>query len=159
MVVLAAFACERSPTSVPQRLTSTGPFISPSSEGSLLSCPTLPYDSVTQVIGPAGGSISVGPHRLLIPPGAVYKDEVSITAVLPMGAGVSTVDLRPSGYRFKTPVYLSMSYATCQESPLSKQVAYTVGGKVVEKRPSVDDAQSQTVTGQLDHFSNYAVAW
>jgi len=34
--------------------------------GSLVSCSKLPYDSVTQVIGPAGGLIAVGPHFLWI---------------------------------------------------------------------------------------------
>src|SRR5881409_3480932 len=32
--------------------------------GSLVVCSKLPYDSVTQVIGPAGGVIAVGPHFL-----------------------------------------------------------------------------------------------
>ena len=34
--------------------------------GSLVVCSKLPYDSVTQVIGPAGGVIAVGPHFLWI---------------------------------------------------------------------------------------------
>src|SRR2546422_2243796 len=32
--------------------------------GNLVMCSKLPYDSVTQVIGPAGGGISVGPPLL-----------------------------------------------------------------------------------------------
>src|SRR5690349_6927513 len=36
----------------------------------LLSCTPLDYDSTTQMVGPWGGLIRVGPHLLLIPPGA-----------------------------------------------------------------------------------------
>ena len=36
------------------------------SPSGLVSCTPLPYDSVTQVIGPAGGLIVVGPHVLWV---------------------------------------------------------------------------------------------
>src|SRR5205823_4309505 len=36
------------------------------SSGGLVSCSSLPYDSVTQVIGPKGGVVVVGPHFLWV---------------------------------------------------------------------------------------------
>src|SRR2546427_13065070 len=61
-VVAVGFACERSPVGVPQP---------PAPTTDLVSCSELPYESVTQVIGPEGGTISFGPHTLVIPAGAL----------------------------------------------------------------------------------------
>src|SRR5437867_8645438 len=49
---------------------------------SLLRCIPLPADTATQTIGPWGGSLQVGPHRLIVPAGALATP-VTITAVLP----------------------------------------------------------------------------
>lgn len=158
-----AVACDRSPTGLPLPPVPYLPFTGPRStvqQVELVPCSDLPYDSVTQVIGPSGGHISIGPHTLRIPKGALGKSTVSITAVLPTGAGANIVRFEPEGLRFKTSVSLRMSYANCQPSPRSKQVVYTDdGGKVLEKPPSLDDPPSQVITGELSHFSNYAVAW
>lgn len=151
------FACERSPVEPPEPL---GPNLRPSStQIEPLPCSDLPYDSVTQAIGPSGGHISIGPHTLRIPKGALGKSTVSITAVLPTGTGTNLVRFEPDGLGFRTSVYLRMSYANCQQAQRSKLVAFMDNGKIVEKRPSVDDPASQGVTGELSHFSNYAVAW
>jgi hypothetical protein len=158
----AALSCrDASPTSVPQ-----SPALNPSLLGSsntssrLLSCSDLPYQSVTQVIGPAGGTIRIGPHKLLVPAGALASS-VSITAVLPTGTRVNAVRLKPNGLRFKTPVFLTLSYANCTQSPLAKQVAYTDDyyWAIYAFQFSVDNPWARTVMGMLDHFSNYAVAW
>src|SRR2546429_3945168 len=47
----------------------------------LVPCSALPDLSLTEVIGPEGGYISVGPHLLVIPAGAL-KRRVAITANL-----------------------------------------------------------------------------
>lgn len=39
-------------------------------EGTLLSCSALPAASNSKTIGPAGGVLNVGPHRLIVPAGA-----------------------------------------------------------------------------------------
>jgi len=40
------------------------------------------------------------------------------------------------------------------------QIAYTSDSlQILEFLPSVQDTTSQKVTGQLKHFSDYAVAW
>jgi len=61
----------------------------------LLSCSVLAADSVTQVVGPDGGTITVGPHTFVIPAGAL-DDTVSITAVAPSDT-VRRVSFQPEG--------------------------------------------------------------
>jgi hypothetical protein len=126
----------------------------------LVSCTPLPYDSVTQVVGPAGGTIVVGPHVLSIPAGAL-SDAVTITAVAPSDS-VRRLQFRPEGLTFATPASLQMSYASCNllGTLLPKQIAYTDDAlTILEYLLSVDNPPTQTVTGRLHHFSSYAVAW
>lgn len=126
----------------------------------LLQCSPLPYDSVTQAIGPEGGVVRVGPHKLSVPPDALV-DVVTITAVAPSET-VNRVAFQPEGLVFERPAHLTMSYANCDLLGvlLPKQIAYvTEGLDILEYLLSVDHPASRTVTGRLDHFSSYAVAW
>jgi len=124
-------------------------------------CAPLPYDSVTATIGPAGGVLAVGAHVLVFLPNSL-DSAVTVTAVAPTDT-VSRVRLEPQGLSFHQPVLLVMSYATCNllgsTHPLS--LAYTTPdlGAILDYLPSMDDADSKTVTGHLKHFSDYAVAW
>jgi len=126
----------------------------------LLTCTPLPYDSVTQTIGPEGGTLLVGVQALAIPPGAL-DSAVTITAVAPSDT-VNRVQFQPEGLTFQQPASLTMSYANCDLLGLTlpKQIAYTTDLLVIlYYLPSLDDQASQTVTGQLQHFSDYALAW
>ncbi len=126
----------------------------------LLTCTPLPSDSVTQTIGPEGGTLLVGVDALTIPPGAL-DSAVTITAVAPSDT-VNRVQFQPEGLTFQQPASLTMSYANCNLLGLTlpKQIAYTTDLlAILYYLPSVDDQASQTVTGQLQHFSDYALAW
>jgi hypothetical protein len=126
----------------------------------LLSCDSLPYDSVTQTVGPDGGVIQFGAHTLSIPAGAL-SDSVTITAVAPSDT-VRRVQLYPEGLEFATPASLTLSYAGCDLLGLEipKRVVYTTDLlTILEYLQSVDAKSEQRVRGRLDHFSNYAVAW
>lgn len=126
----------------------------------LLTCSPLPYASVTQTIGPEGGVLQVGPHTLTVPPGAL-DTAVSITAVAPSDT-VNQVQFQPEGLTFAQPASLTMSYANCNllGASIPKQIAYTTDAlTILEYLLSVDDPSSQTTSGQLQHFSTYAVAW
>lgn len=134
-------------------------FLSPPPVG-LLSCSPLPYDSTTETIGPDGGVLQVGPHRLFIPAGAL-TDTVTITAVAPSDT-VNRVQLQPEGLQFSRPAWLNMSYANCSllGQLLPKRVAYTTDALVIlEYLLSFDNFFTQRVTGRVNHFSNYAIAW
>jgi hypothetical protein len=126
----------------------------------LLSCTPLAYDSVTQTIGPEGGTIQVGVHTLWVPPGAL-DTAVSITAVAPSDT-VNRVRFQPEGLTFQQPAALVTGYANCDllGSMLPKRIAYTTDAlQILEYLPSLDDFGSQTVRGWVQHFSDYAIAW
>jgi hypothetical protein len=73
---------------------------------------------------------------------------------------VNRVELRPEGLIFRTHAILTLSYQNCNDSPLSKGVAYTTDSLVIlEYVPARDDAAGKKVTGALSHFSSYAVSW
>lgn len=126
----------------------------------LLNCSPLPYDSVTQTVGPEGGTIVVGAHSLSIPAGAL-DSAVAITAVAPSDS-VNRVIFEPSGLVFQQRATLQMSYANCNllGSTLPKNIAYVDDGlSILYYLLSVDNPPTQTVTGRLEHFSEYAIAW
>lgn len=125
----------------------------------LLSCSVLPADSVTQVIGPDGGTINVGPHTFIVPPGAL-DDTVSITAVAPSDS-LRRVSFQPEGLNFNKQAALYLNYDGCDllGSFLPKRVAYISGSSILDFLPSLDDTLSQRVRGKVSHFSDYAVAW
>lgn len=160
VATLAVLSCER-PS--PLAVESTAPNASLLDwlpQVSLLRCSPLPYDSVTQTIGPEGGTLFVGPHRLSIPAGAL-PTPVTITAVAPSDT-VNQVRFFPEGLTFASPAALTMSYANC--GPLNplvpRQIAYTTDAlDILELLPSFDALWAQRVTGRLQHFSTYAIAW
>ncbi len=128
--------------------------------GGLLTCSPLAYDSVTTTIGPDGGTIRVGPHALAIPAGALALP-TTITAVVPSDS-VNVVQFQPEGLQFSRDVALTMSYANCNllGSLAPKYIVHTTDAlQILEYLPSVDDLFTGTVTGQLQHFSDYAIAW
>jgi hypothetical protein len=75
---------------------------------------------------------------------------------------VNRVQFAPHGIRFERPAALTMSYANCNLLGvlLPKRIAYTDNLlNILEYLLSVDDLLHRRVTGQLRHFSNFAVAW
>ncbi len=125
----------------------------------LLSCSTQPYAVTTKVVGPQGGVINVGTHRLLIPAGALDRS-VTIKAEQVPGK-VNSVRFSPEGLRFARPASVELSYRNCSLLlGVLKRVAYTDERlKILELIPSLDLLNLRTVTGTVKHFSRYAVAW
>ncbi len=126
----------------------------------LLTCQPLPYDSTTQTIGPEGGTIQIGAYSLVIPAGALAAP-TTITAVVASGP-VNAVRFQPEGLQFEETAYLTMSYANCDllGSIAPKQIAYTTDALgILEYLLSADDVFAHQVTGELHHFSEYAIAW
>ncbi|HXO86143.1 MAG TPA: hypothetical protein VN803_11535 [Gemmatimonadales bacterium] len=127
----------------------------------LLKCSDLPYDTETRTIGAAGGSISAGPHVLVIPPGAL-DGPTQITMSAPTGRGVNAVHFEPEGLQFDRSASLTMSYANCSllGKLLPKRIAYTDARlNILSYLLSLDNIFAKRVTGKLDHFSDYVVAW
>ncbi len=144
--------------------------------GRLLSCPPTGYDSVTQVIGPAGGLLVVGSHVLVVDSLAL-SSPVSITAVAP-SQSVNLVRFRPEGLKFKPGVHgigalVATNLDNCGVHPNQVLQIVHVDDALnilgyLQSPTSTDSAVvvkyktylgSLWVGGLLHHFSNYAVAW
>jgi hypothetical protein len=126
----------------------------------LLKCTPLPSDTTSATIGPLGGVLRVGPHSLLVPPGALTAP-VRITALQSRDT-VNAVRFKPEGLTFRYPASLTMSYANCNLLGilLPKRIAYTTDQyRILEYLLSLDNLGARQVTGRLKHFSQYAVAW
>jgi hypothetical protein len=125
----------------------------------LLLCSPQKYAANAAIIGPKGGSIRVGNHELRIPAGALSK-EVLISAEAPV-TNNAVVNLEPHGLKFAKPVSLELSYKNCLLPPLlDLYVVYlNPANKILEVNRSRVSLPSKSVTGELDHFSRYAIAW
>lgn len=124
----------------------------------LLGCSTQPYELVTSIVGPGGGTIAVGAHRLVIPPGAL--DAEHAIRAEQVAHQVNSVRFTPDGLEFAKPATLTLSYANCSSRTLRKQVVHTDESlRILERVPSLDDLRTRSVTGEIRHFSRYAVAW
>ena len=69
---------------------------------------------------------------------------------------------QPEGLTFRTPAALTMSYANCEGLGvlLPKQIAYTNDLlQILSFITSIDDIFTNKVTGQVNHFSEYVLAW
>ncbi|MGH7656260.1 MAG: hypothetical protein ACREN6_16530 [Gemmatimonadaceae bacterium] len=126
----------------------------------LLSCRPLPPASASKTIGRSGGVIHIGPHTFTVPAGALDHN-VTITASAPSDK-YNRVDFGPSGLQFSKSASLSMSYANCSllGDLLPKHIAYVDQHlSILYLLQSVDNLLTQKVTGKVDHFSEYALAW
>ena len=124
----------------------------------LLSCSPQPYASRTQVVGVNGGTIYVGTHKLVIPAGALNRN-YTIRAEQ-VTHRVNSVRFSPEGLKFAKPAKLTLSYSNCSPLLLLKRIVYTDELlRILELIPSLDDIRTKTVTGDIRHFSRYAVAW
>lgn len=128
-------------------------------EAEFVRCEPQPQQAAARRIGPKGGEIKVGPHKLVIPPGALAS-EVEITAVAPTNSR-RELEFYPHGLEFREPVRMTISYDRCivpDEGRL--EVVYTgIGNKIVARQPTLDVKDLKSVEAWTDHFSGYAVAW
>ena len=107
-----AIACgEHAPTAAPQapQADLIGSLVQATG---LLNCSALPYAQDVETIGPDGGTLTAGPHKLVIPAGAL-REPTTITMTAPSGRGVNAVEFQPEGLQFAKPAYLTMSYSNC----------------------------------------------
>ena len=124
-------------------------------------CRPLKPETAHRRIGPAGGSLVIGPHTLTVPPGALSR-EVMIHAKIAGGKSVNVVEFKPDWLVFQIPAVLTMSYANCDRQGHTSALAIAVVDDtlgVVDYIPSSDDTATSTVTGGVPDLTNYAVAW
>lgn len=132
----------------------------PGTPSPLLLCQPLDYDADVAIIGPEGGELRFGPHRLTIPAGALLKRTV-VTAEAPTSLMV-TADFSPHGLQFQKDVELRLDYDHCTQPllPGAFRVVYLDDLlRILETPPSEDYRSSRWIRGWLRHFSKYAVAY
>ncbi len=147
----------------------------PASKGSGLVACLQTYDSVTQVIGPAGGLIAVGHHYLWVDSMAL-SDTVSITAVAPADT-VRWVRFQPDGLQFRTNgagwsalIYTSFQDCSVPTADTLRIAQVTDSLSIIRYLAPPDSTWikirkkawsrgQQYVAGVLHHFSQYAVSW
>ena len=173
--IAAATSCaDPSPMGVPT-FDRGGRWTGSTKKGAGLVTCSQTYDSVTQVVGPAGGLIAVGHHYLWVDSMAL-SDTVSITAVAPADT-VRWVRFQPDGLQFRTngagwSAVLATSFSDCGVPTVDTlKIAQVNDSLKVLRYLSAPDStwiqstkkrgvsQIQYVAGVLHHFSQYAVSW
>lgn len=140
--------------------SATGTVTSLAGSLGLLRCTPLPYARNSAVIGPQGGTLQIGQYSLRVPAGALAQP-VAITGEQ-LSDTVNSVRFSPEGLQFAHSASLTMTYANCSllGRILPKRIAYTSDDlQILSYLLSLDNLLSKTVTGQVNHFSRYAVAW
>ncbi len=113
----------------------------------------------TATIGGSFGTISLGDGTVFAVPAGALSSNVSIT-VHELSGTAMAVEFAPAGLRFAVPAKLTLSYAQCLVPPLlPARVVYVQGGVITETEPSLANLLFRTVTGNISHFSSYAVAY
>lgn len=125
----------------------------------LLRCEPRPYDGDAAIIGPDGGTLHVGEHQLVIPKGALTREEL-ITAEAPTSSLVD-LEFSPEGLTFGRSAELTLSYKGCEvPADIDLVLAYVGwGNRIIELPPSQDRKDLSEVVGEVGHFSQYAVAY
>lgn len=130
----------------------------------LVQCPNRVAKSVQRVIGPLGGTVTLGSHAVVVPPGAVPAPTV-VTLTEPESPYVE-LRLRADGlahFAFLLPVQITISYARCSRTdldrePLSAWYIHELTRQLLEPMGGADDKVARTVTFATLHFSGYAIA-
>lgn len=123
----------------------------------LLLCEPERYLATVQIVGPQGGVVRVGQHRLEIPRNALRKSTV-ITAERVTGQ-VASVRFSPHGLEFDRSATLTMSYDHCSPAERNRMAYTNEKLEILEYPPSRDDRLNEEVEAKIDHFSRYAVAY
>ncbi|HUX33372.1 MAG TPA: hypothetical protein VMV51_05825 [Gemmatimonadaceae bacterium] len=155
--VVAPAALSRAGT--PNHDSAPSPGESTDDNAHLLACDAHASATASAMVGPAGGTITVGNDRLVIPGGAL-SDSVLITATIPADT-LASIQFAPHGLQFAKGVMLLLSTAGCAVGGQTPgHVVYLDGtGDVLETLDAMFNAQAGTVVTHIEHFSSYAIAF
>jgi len=123
-----------------------------------LKCEPQRFVGDAEVIGPAGGTLHIGAHSLVVPKGAL-DHEVLLVGQAPTGSKIE-VDFGPHGLQFLSSAKLTLSYEHCMRPDnFTYRVVYVESGRVLEFPPSSDNKTLKKVEAPIDHFSGYMIAY
>jgi hypothetical protein len=107
------------------------------------------------LIGPAGGVLRIGTHRLIVPAGAL-AEKVLISGTVPAGKPLE-IDLQPHGLQFRKAAGLILSTASCTDVPA---IVYLIDQYTTsEPIPAFYSNWWKAIASPIWHFSGYAVAF
>lgn len=124
-------------------------------EGGLHGCEPRDPQFGAATIGSSGGELIVGPHRLIIPAGAL-TETVQISGTVIEG-DTTRIELEPHGLQFKKPAGLVLDMSSCTDVP---DIVYINElGVVSDPIVAIYSTWWHTVAAPIWHFSGYAVAF
>jgi hypothetical protein len=125
-------------------------------EGKLvpLNCEPRKEASGSAVIGPAGGVLRIGTHRLIIPAGAL-TERVLVSATVPEGRQFQ-IDLQPHGLQFRKAAGLILDASSCTDVPTIVYIVdqITLGAPI----PAFYSNWWKAIACPIWHFSGYMIA-
>ncbi|GJG88243.1 hypothetical protein tb265_34240 [Gemmatimonadetes bacterium T265] len=125
-----------------------------------LTCGVAGGWTVTQPVGPNGGTLWFGASSLTIPRGAL-STTVMISATVTLGQGAK-VDFAPHGLHFAKAVTITVNYNGCSmpaNAPGMNVYYLNDSGGIAQSMPSANDPNQRIVTSLTDHFSGYMMSW
>ncbi len=107
------------------------------------------------VIGPAGGVLDIGTHRLIVPAGALTEN-VLISGTVPEGKPLE-IDLQPHGLQFRKAAGLILDASSCTSVPPIVYIIdqYNLGPPVL----GFYSNWWKAIACPIWHFSGYMVAF
>jgi hypothetical protein len=125
----------------------------------LLQCQPQSYTASAKIMGPGGGVLMFGPHKITFPSGALSHNVVVSGKLLI--ANHVVVELSPHGLQLSAPAALELNYGGCQSGGGGLEVAYVDNNLNIISYPDPPSGGSPSgeVQAELWHFSKYAVAY
>jgi hypothetical protein len=119
-----------------------------------LNCVPRQIATGSAVIGPSGGILQIGPHRLIVPAGAL-TERVLISGTVPEGRPFQ-IDLQPHGLQFRKAAGLILDASSCIDVPT---IVYIVDQITVG--PPIQAFYSnwwKAIACPIWHFSGYMIS-
>ena len=119
-----------------------------------LNCVPRQSSEGSALIGPKGGILRIGTHRLIVPAGAL-TEEVLISGTVPTGKPFE-IDLQPHGLQFRKAAGLILDASSCTDVPTIVYIVdqYTLGPPIA----AFYSNWWKAIACPIWHFSGYMIA-
>jgi hypothetical protein len=162
LVVTDFVACDGRRTSGPQEQIVTSASTAADSSTSLLVCPSDRAQEVSGLIGPAGGSLSVGGTTISLPVGALsVATPLKLTIPASNYMQVDVVAGDAEHLIFDRLVSITLDYSRCGDDAAGPHSVWYIDQEskaLLEPMGGADDQTAHRITFNTGHLSSYAVA-
>lgn len=129
----------------------------------ILACPPSATGQATRMIGPEGGVLTFGPHRLHVPSGSLREPTTFRSSSPPGGRLIVQHEIvSGDGQAFEQPIAVTISYGHCRRQDGKHIQIVRVDDSpvsVTESEPVEHDEDAKTLTIHVHHLSTFAVAY